>query len=112
MSEQKQEPNIREYNFAVGGNIQRHIPGIPGEWPFGSRVSIDEDTNQVVAVWPEGAEPVIPMPVEEEKSGSDTPSEPDKSVDSEQVSSQTSADSGQANPVPPAQSEQPTQLAG
>jgi len=51
VSEQKQEPNIREYNFAVPGNIDRHIPGIPGMWPAGSIVEVDEDTNQVVSIF-------------------------------------------------------------
>lgn len=59
------EENIREYNFAVPGMIDRHIPGIPGIWPFGSRVQVNEDTNQVVNVWPEGVEPIIPKPVQE-----------------------------------------------
>ena len=63
----EQDPNIREYNFAIPGNIERHIPGIPGTWPFGSRVQVNENTNQVVSVYPEGAEPMIPMPVEAEE---------------------------------------------
>lgn len=57
--------NIREYNFSISGVIDRHIPGIPGTWPFGSRVQVDED-NHIISVWPEGAEPVVPVPPQEE----------------------------------------------
>lgn len=58
------EPNIREYNFAIPGNTLRHIPGIPGLWPAGSRVQVNEDTNQVVQVIYSG---VIPITVEAQK---------------------------------------------
>lgn len=67
--------NIREYNFAIPGNTERHIPGIPGTWPFGSRVQVNED-NQVVGVWPEGAEPVIPGPAEKEQETKPVPDAP------------------------------------
>lgn len=58
------EDNIREYNFAIPGNIDRHIPGIPGLWPFGSRIQIDEN-NQIVATWPEGTTPMVPVPTKQ-----------------------------------------------
>lgn len=72
------EDSIREYNFAVSGNIDRHIPGIPGLWPMGSRVQVNEDTNQVVSVWPEGATPLVPSPVEKatEQAAIQTPTIP------------------------------------
>lgn len=48
--------NIREYNFAIPGNVDRHIPGIPGIFPAGSIVQVDEDMNKVVSIWPEPIE--------------------------------------------------------
>ena len=59
--------NIREYNFAIPGNVDRHIPGIPGIFPAGSIVLVDEDTNQVVQVTLGSSDElqlVIPGPVE------------------------------------------------
>lgn len=50
--------NIREYNFAIPGNTERHIPGIPGTWPLGSIVLVDEDTKQVISV-AEGVNPAL-----------------------------------------------------
>lgn len=58
--------NIREYNFGVPGNIDRHIPGIPGTWPVGSIVFLDEDTNRVVKTIPEGAIAFVSLPPDEE----------------------------------------------
>lgn len=40
---------IREYMFSVPG----FIPGVPGVFPAGSRVTIDEETKEVLSVWPE-----------------------------------------------------------
>lgn len=57
--------NIRVYNFTISGVTDRHIPGIPGVWPAGSIVSVDEDTNEVVSVWPEGAQPMVAQPPEQ-----------------------------------------------
>jgi hypothetical protein len=59
--------SIREYNFAVPGLVDRHIPGIPGVWPAGSRVQVDEDTMQVVKVMmgpADGLQLVISGPME------------------------------------------------
>jgi hypothetical protein len=51
---------VREYNFAIPGLVDRHVPGVPGMWPAGSRVTIDEDTNQVVKVM-FGAEEILQL---------------------------------------------------
>lgn len=59
--------NIREYNFAIPGNTERHIPGIPGTWPMGSRVTIDEDTKEVLSVWPKQDEATPDAPPAMEK---------------------------------------------
>ena len=53
--------NIREYNFSIPGTIDRHIPGIPGIFPAGSLVQVDEDTMQVLCV----VEGVTPLPLSE-----------------------------------------------
>lgn len=44
--------NIREYQFHVSGFIH----GIPGMWPAGSIVTVDEDAKEIVSVWPEHQE--------------------------------------------------------
>lgn len=48
----EENPNIREYMFHVPG----YIPGIPGNWPAGSWVKVDEDAMQVLD-W--GPKPVV-----------------------------------------------------
>lgn len=53
---------IRDYMFSVPG----FIPGVPGVFPAGSRVTIDEETKKVLSVWPEpvvspeAQQPVLP----------------------------------------------------
>ena len=53
------EENIRTYQFNVPG----FIPGVPGDWPAGSWVQVDEDTKQILD-W--GPRPVVP-PAQEEQ---------------------------------------------
>ena len=40
------EENIRTYQFHVPG----FIPGVPGNWPAGSKVTINEETKEVLGV--------------------------------------------------------------
>ncbi|HET8910675.1 MAG TPA: hypothetical protein VFN23_04380 [Ktedonobacteraceae bacterium] len=52
------EENIRTYTFTVPG----YIPGIPGDWPAGSWVKVDEETMTVLDWGPKPIEPVQAEP--------------------------------------------------
>lgn len=63
--------NIREYQFHVAG----FIPGVPGTWPAGSRITIDEDTKEVLSVWPEPTESVKEEHTQEQSAPTVPPAE-------------------------------------
>lgn len=45
-----ENPNIREYYINSSSDF---IPGIPQKFPAGSRVTVNEDTGQIVNIWPQ-----------------------------------------------------------
>lgn len=63
--------NIRTYQFNVPG----FIPGVPGDWPAGSWVTINEDTKEILDWGPkpgteQGAStPDIPPALTEQQPG-------------------------------------------
>ena len=53
--EDTSKEHIRTYTFPVSG----YIPGIPGYWHAGQSVTVDENTMQVLDVFPKPVEPVV-----------------------------------------------------
>lgn len=66
--ETTQQSDLRTYSFPHSG----FIPGVPGIWPGGSRVTINEHTKEVVYVWPESTLPALSVPEEQPEERVDT----------------------------------------
>lgn len=48
LAEEEQQDELRTYSFPHSG----YIPGVPGMWSGGSRVTVNERTREVIDVWP------------------------------------------------------------
>lgn len=66
-----EDRHIREYQFHVAG----FIPGVPGVWHAGQRVVIDEDTKEVLSVWPESMKSVKEEHTQEQSAPTVPPAE-------------------------------------